>query len=115
MPKYLFRVSYTTDGLRGLLMDGGTKRREMVDQVAKSVGGVVESFYYAFGEDDAIVIAEAPDDASAAAISVVVGASGSVTVKTTVLIPPETIDEAAQKAVEYTPPGRDQYRDQKRV
>ena len=115
MPKYFFRASYTTDGIRGLLMDGGTKRREVVEQVATSAGGSIESFYYAFGKDDVIVIAEAPDDASAAAISLVVGASGSVDLQTTVLIPPETMDKASQKAVEYTPPGRDQYRDQKRV
>ena len=115
MPKYLFRASYTTDGLRGLMMDGGTKRREVVEQVAKSAGAVIECFYYAFGKDDAIVIAEAPDDASAAAISMAVGASGSVDVETTVLISPETIDEAAQKAVSYTPPGRLQYRDQKQA
>ena len=80
MPKYLFRVSYTADGMRGLLMDGSTKRREVVEEAAKSVGGAIESFYYAFGKDDAIVIAEAPDDASAAAISLVVGAAGSVDV-----------------------------------
>ena len=56
MPKYLAHVSYTGEGLKGLLKDGGTKRREVVVQLAKSLGGKLEAIYYALGEDDLFYI-----------------------------------------------------------
>ena len=104
MPKYLFEASYTQEGLQGLLKEGGTQRREVVENLAAALGGSVEAFYYAFGDYDIYVIANLPDDASATAASLVVGASGAGSVKTTVLIPPETVDDASGKAVNYRPP-----------
>ena len=104
MPKYLFQASYTKEGLQGLLSQGGTQRRETVENLAAALGGSIEAFYYAFGDYDLYVIAELPDDATATAASLVVGASGAGSVKTTVLIPPETVDEATGKAVDYRPP-----------
>ena len=105
MPKYLITGSYTQEGVKGLLKDGGTKRREVVENLAKGLGGSIEAFYYAFGDDDVFVIADMPDDATAAAVSLTVAASGSVRLKTTPLIDPETIDEAAKKSVNYIRPG----------
>ncbi|MYC07114.1 MAG: GYD domain-containing protein [Chloroflexi bacterium] len=104
MPKYLFQASYTQEGLQGLLKEGGTQRREVVANLAAALGGSVEAFYYAFGDHDIYVIADLPDDATATAASLVVGASGAGSVKTTVLIPPETVDDATAKAVNYRPP-----------
>ena len=104
MPKYLFQASYTREGLQGLLSEGGTQRRQAVESMAAALGGTVEAFYYAFGDYDLYVIAELPDDATATAASLVVGASGAGSVKTTVLIGPETVDEATAKAVSYRPP-----------
>ena len=104
MPKYLFEASYTREGLQGLLSEGGTQRREAVENLATALGGSIEAFYYAFGDCDIYVIADLPDDATATAASLVVGASGAGSVKTTVLIPPETVDEATGKAVDYRPP-----------
>ena len=105
MPKYLFQASYTQEGLGGLMDDGATGRREMAEHLVASLGGSIESFYYAFGDSDLYVIAELPDDASAAAASVAVGASGTASIKTTVLVTPETIDEAVKKSVGYPSPG----------
>ena len=104
MPKYLFQATYTREGLQGLLSEGGTRRREALENVATGLGGSLETFYYAFGDYDLYVIAELPDDATATAASLVVGASGAGSVKTTVLIAPETVDEATGKAVNYRPP-----------
>jgi uncharacterized protein with GYD domain len=106
MPKYLITASYTQEGVKGLLKDGGTRRREVVENLAKGLGGSIEAFYYAFGGDDLIVIIDMPDEATAAAVSLTVAASGSASLKTTVLITPETIDEATKKSVNYIPPGR---------
>jgi uncharacterized protein with GYD domain len=89
MAKYLFEVSYTAQGAKGLLKSGGGKRRAAAEQAAKSVGGRIESFYFAFGDADAFVIADVPDHASASAVSLAVSASGGAHCKTIVLLTPE--------------------------
>ena len=106
MPKYLFEASYTTEGLKGLLKDGGTKRREVVEQLTKSLGGSVEAFYYAFGDSDVYIIVDVPDNRTATAISLTVNASGAVKVKTTVLTTAEEVDQATKTVVNYRPPGQ---------
>ena len=106
MPKYLVQANYVGEGVKGLLKEGGTGRRAAVEKLIKSLGGTLEAFYYAFGETDAYVIAELPDNASMAAIALTVSASGAATVKTTVLMTPEDIDEAAKKTPSYRPPGQ---------
>jgi len=106
MAKYLCQANYIGEGIKGLLKDGGSKRRAAVEQLAKSLGGTVEAFYYAFGDTDLYGIADFPDDATAAAFVLTVNASGTVTCKTTVLLTPEEIDEAAKKSPVYSPPGR---------
>src|SRR5262249_54749467 len=106
MAKYLFQVSYTAQGSQGLLKRGGSKRRARAEQAAKSVGGKIESFYFAFGEADAFVIAEVPDHASASAISLAVSASGGAHCKTIILMTPEELDLASKKPLTYTGPGR---------
>lgn len=105
MGKYLVMASYTAEGAKGLLKDGGTKRRQAAEQVVKSAGGTLESFYFAFGDSDAYVIIDAPDHASAAAASVAINASGAVTTKTVVLLTPEEIDKAVKKNPTYRAPG----------
>jgi uncharacterized protein with GYD domain len=106
MPKYLVVASYTAEGARGLLKDGGSKRKQAAEAAVKSVGGKVEAFYFAFGEHDAYVLVDAPDNASVAAASLTIGASGAVHTKTVVLLTPEEIDQATKKAATYQAPGR---------
>jgi len=106
MPKYLFSVKYTTDGMKGVMKEGGSKRREAAEQVMKSVGGRIESFYYAFGEHDVLGIAELPDQVSAAAVSATINSSGGAMVKLTPLITVEEVDQAAKKMTQYRPPGK---------
>ncbi|MBI4506774.1 MAG: GYD domain-containing protein, partial [Chloroflexi bacterium] len=74
MPKYLVQASYTADGLKGLLKDGGSKRRAAVEQMVSALGGKVEAFYFAFGETDVFTIIDAPDNATVAAASLVASA-----------------------------------------
>ena len=105
MPKFLFEASYTLDGVKGVQSEGGSSRRDAVAQVADSVGGKLECFYFAFGDRDAFVIVDLPDNESAAAVALTVNAAGGVTVRTTVLLTPEEVDGAAQRSVEYRPPG----------
>ena len=106
MSKYLFYGSYTEEGLKGLLKEGGSKRREATEHVIKSVGGTLQAYYFAFGDKDFYLIADVPDKASASACSLVATATGTCTVKTVVLLTPEEIDQAVKKTVEYRPPGQ---------
>ena len=106
MPKYMIQASYVGEGLKGLLKEGGTKRKETVAQVIESMGGTLESFYYAFGDYDVVGVAEMPDNVSSVAFSMMINASGAINAKTTVLLSPEEIDEATKRVVDYRPPGQ---------
>lgn len=105
MPKYLIQASYTAEGTRGLVRDGGSKRRAVVDAMIKKSGGTLEAFYFAFGDADVYIICDIPDVASAAAISLAINASGAVDLKTVPLLSVEEIDQAAKKQVGYSAPG----------
>ena len=106
MPKYLFKASYVGEGIKGLLKEGGTKRREAVAHAIKGMGGSLQEFYYAFGDDDVFAIADLPDNVSTAALAVLINASGAASVKTVVLLTPEEIDQATKMSIDYRPPGR---------
>ena len=67
MPKYLVQASYVGEGVKGLLKEGGTARRKALEQATKAMGGTLEAFYCAFGEKDAFVIADYPDNVTASA------------------------------------------------
>jgi uncharacterized protein with GYD domain len=105
VPKFLFEASYTLDGVKGVQSAGGSSRRDAVARVAESVGGRLESFHFAFGDRDAYVIVDLPDNESATAVALTVNGTGGATVKTVVLLTPEEVDEAAKRSVEYRPPG----------
>jgi len=106
MPKYLLQGSYTAEGAKGLLKDGGSKRRAAAKTLIESLGGKIECIYFAFGKSDVIAIVDVPDSASAAAASLAIGASGGLKATLTVLLTPEEIDQAGKKSASYTPPGR---------
>ncbi len=105
MAKYLITASYTAEGAKGLLKEGGSKRRQAADQAIKSAGGKVEAFYFAFGENDAYVIVDAPDHATVAASAIAINASGAVHTKTVVLLTAEEVDQAVKKSITYRAPG----------
>ena len=105
MSKYLVKASYTQEGLKGLLKDGGTKRRAAIEQAVQGMGGKLQAFYFAFGETDVYAIADMPDNITAAAISIAVTASGTVRATAIVLITPEEMDQVVKKTINYRPPG----------
>jgi uncharacterized protein with GYD domain len=105
MPKYLIEGSFTLDGVRGIVAKGGSARKAAVADAVKSVGGKLESFYFAFGGTDAFAICELPDNEAAAALALSISASGGVAAHTTVLLTPEEVDRATSKNVKYKPPG----------
>ncbi len=110
MPKYLIQVSYVGEGVTGLLKEGGSGRRQASERVIEALGGRVEAMYYAFGETDAFIIVDLPDNVSAVTASLMVNASGRVKVTYTPLFTPEEVDQAAEKGRQipaaYRAPGQ---------
>ena len=98
-------VSYTPEGIKGLVKEGGTARRRAVEKMLESLGGRLEGFYFAFGENDAYVITDGPDNATAAAISLAI-TTGAVRTKTIVLLSPEELDEAVKIPVDCPVPAK---------
>jgi uncharacterized protein with GYD domain len=105
MAKYMFSASYSAEGVRGLLKEGGSARRDVLAKGLEALGGRLEVFYYTFGKHDVVGIGEIPDNTTAAALSLTIAASGAVSIHTTVLLTPEEIDAATKMAVSYRPPG----------
>ncbi|HEX7298010.1 MAG TPA: GYD domain-containing protein [Solirubrobacteraceae bacterium] len=105
MPKFLIKASYTLEGVKGLRSAGGNSRRDAVAQAAESVGGTLEGFWFAFGDTDAFVVADLPDNEAAAALALTVNSSGGATTITVPLLTPEEVDAAAQRSVSYRAPG----------
>lgn len=106
MPKYLLQASYSVDGIKGLRKEGGTARRAAAEALVKSLGGTMESFYYAFGDADVYTVVDMPDHASMSAAALAIGASGAVTGKTVVLMTAEEVDAATKKTLTYRAPGQ---------
>jgi uncharacterized protein with GYD domain len=106
MAKFLIRANYKPEGLKGLMKEGGTGRRKAVEGMTAAFGGKVEAFYYAFGDTDAFLIIDAPDNVTAAAVAMAVNASGLVSTITTPLLTTEEVDQATKKSVTYRAPGQ---------
>ena len=105
MPKYLLEVNYTLDGVRGVVAKGGSARKAAAQAAAKSLGGKLESFYFAFGGNDVYTVADMPDNTAAASLALAVTAGGGAVVNTVVLLTPDEIDAATKQSVKYSPPG----------
>jgi uncharacterized protein with GYD domain len=105
VPKYLWKASYTQSGAKGVGQEGGSSRRDVVKKTTESVGGTLECFYFAFGDADAYVIAELPDNEAAVAVALAVNGAGGATVETVVLLTPEQVDAATKKSVDFRPAG----------
>jgi uncharacterized protein with GYD domain len=106
MPKYLVHASYSAEGAKGVMKNGGTARADAVRKAVEEMGGTMESFHFAFGKDDALVLVELPDNVAAAALGLAVSSTGLAATRTTVLLTPEEVDQSATRTVNYAPPGQ---------
>jgi uncharacterized protein with GYD domain len=106
MPKYLFTASYTPAGIRGIREAGAASRTKAVNDMANAVGGSLESFHFAFGDVDAYVLVDLPDDEAAAAVAFTVAASDTAQIRTIKLLTVDEADAAIARTVDYRPPGR---------
>ena len=105
MAKYLLTATLEKPGAAGIEREGGTRRREAITTLVKSLGGKLDAFYFMFGDADAVLIADLPSNAAAASLSLAVAATGIANVSTTVLVSPEELDEAVKMKPDYRPPG----------
>ena len=106
MPKYLFRGSYSQEGIKGVMKEGGSARKAVATALAQSVGGRLEAFYFAFGAHDFFAVADLPDNAAAVVVAATIGASGAMSsLETVPLLTPDEADEAAKRSASYRAPG----------
>lgn len=105
MAKFLVKGSYSSEGTKGLLKEGGSSRKATVEKMITGLGGNVEAFYYAFGETDVFVIVDLPDSVTAAAISLAINATGGISLSLIPLLSVQDIDAASKKSVGYRAPG----------
>src|SRR5512136_929492 len=105
MPKYLFYGSYTPEGFRGLMEEGGSKRIEAAKQALGSVGGSLEAFYFSFGESDFYIIVDLPDNITTAAVTFAGNVSGTFMINGVSLLTAAELDETVKRSVDFRPPG----------
>ncbi|MEX0682689.1 MAG: GYD domain-containing protein [Dehalococcoidia bacterium] len=106
MPAYMYRVGYTSDSWAEQIKKP-TDRQKSLTPIVRGLGGRILSFYYAFGKDDVILIAQMPDNKAAAGLAIAAAAGGAVSHITTT--PLMTVAEAMGamrqgKRARYTPP-----------
>ncbi len=106
MRKYLFHGTYTPEGYKGLLEEGGSVRIDAAKRALGSVGGCLEAFYYFCDEEDFYIIVNLPDYVSAMAVTLAGNLSGTFSIRATELLTPEEVDVAVKKSVDFRPPGR---------
>jgi len=106
MPKYLIQASYSPEGLKGVMKDKASGRKAAVEKALASIGGKLEGMYYAFGDYDTVIIVDAPDNVSVAALSFGVCSTGLARTRTTPLLTIEETDKVVAKAVSYKGPGK---------
>ena len=107
MPKYLIQGRYTPEGLKGLAKDKASGRKAAVQAAMRSLKGKLESLYFSLGADDVVVIVEAPDNIAAAALSLAVGSTGLINVRTTPLLTVDEVDQALALPSKYRAPGQE--------
>lgn len=105
MPKYLIAATYSAEGIKGVLREGGSERRKVIEDIARNLDGELESYYYAFGGKDVYSVIDLPDNVAAAAMAANISAGGMVHCEVTVLITPEEMDKAARTKMYFRPPG----------
>ncbi len=106
MAKYLIKASYSAEGLVGVRKEGAAARAAFIAQLLETVGGTLECFYFAFGGDDVILIADVPDNKTAMAMSAAVGSSSAISSYETVpLLTTQEVDAAMKISVGYRAPG----------
>ena len=105
MPKYMLQASYTAEGLRGLMKDSASGRRDSIQKAMKSLGGKLDSMHYCFGKQDVVIIVDLPDNMAAAGFATQASSTGLTRVITTPLLTVNEADKALKVKSKYRSPG----------
>ena len=105
MGSYMFKVDYSLEGIKGVMAEGAEHRAAFIGKLLQDNGGSLGSFHFAFGDTDVYVVCELPDDITAAAVAMAVGASGTGSIETVKLLTPAEADAARAITTGYKPPG----------
>lgn len=105
MARFMYKVSYSKEGMQGVIKEGAANRKTFIEKMAAEMGGSISSFDFAFGDTDVYVIAEMEDQITAAAVATAVAASGAATIETVVLLSADDVDRAIGKHAPYRAPG----------
>lgn len=106
MALYMYQVSYTSEAW-ATLVKKPQDRAKAIQPMARKLKGRIRDFYFTFGDYDLIVIAEFPDNETAAAFSLAASAGGALkSIKTTPLmtVPKGMTAMRRAKQARYTPP-----------
>jgi len=106
MAKFMYQANYTLEGVRGLLKETASGRREAIGAAIAALGGKLESLYYCLGNDDVVLIMDLPDSTVAAGLAMTVAASGMAHGRLTSLLTVEEADRAMGVKTSYRPPGK---------
>ncbi len=80
MATFITTIKFTQQGLQAL--DQTTKRAAALKAAAKKMGAKVTDIYWTLGDHDGVLVLEAPDDETAAAVLAHVSAGGNVSTST---------------------------------
>jgi len=105
MPLDLWQASYSPEGTKGSVKEGGTKRRQYIAQLVEKAGGKLHAMYFASGEHDVVGIVEFPDHSTTLSMSVAVNGGRGRPASFHPLLTPQEVDAATKKTVAYRPPG----------
>ncbi|WBB70973.1 GYD domain-containing protein [Micromonospora sp. WMMD812] len=103
---FLLKSTYTIDGVKGLVNDGGTKRVDVVRKMVEDAGGRMESMYFGFGDHDTYVLCELPDHKTAARLAIDIRAAGGVDTRVVPVLTADEVDAATRRKIAYEAPGR---------
>ncbi len=107
MPHYLIQGSYTPEAWAAMVSEP-QDRAAIIRPVIEGLGGKMHALFFAFGESDAILLVEAPDNVSVASLAIAFAAGGAASsIKTTVLMTTTDAKEAMQRAgaIRFAGPG----------
>ena len=106
MAKYLIQATYSADGFKGVARDKASGRKAALEKALASVGAKLDAMYYSFGDHDVVLIVDAPDNATVAAVGMAACSTGLARTSTTPLLTIEEADQAVKKSVKYRGPGQ---------
>jgi uncharacterized protein with GYD domain len=102
MPRYLIQGGYTQEAWAGLVQKP-EDRTAAVRSAIEAAGGKLDFLYYTFGEDDWVLIAELPDNATAASFGAFIASTGRYrNYRTTPLLTAEEMTKALAAAGKVT-------------